>query len=80
MITNAKFVEEYFKGRPRPLTIFFEDSPVPMAGVNVHPPELTVEMPSPFPYTDSKMVPWSYHCNYVNESATVNILGIGGMT
>ena len=26
------------------------------------------------------MVPWSYHCNYVNESATVNISGIGGMT
>ena len=26
------------------------------------------------------MVPWSYHCNYVNEPDAANISGIGGMT
>ena len=80
VITNAKFIGESSKGRPRPLTIFFEDDLVPVANINVHPFKLIVEVSSPFPYTDSQMVPWSYHCNYVNEPAAANILGIGDMT
>ena len=37
MITDAKFIGESSKGRPRPLTIFFEDNLVPMANVKVQP-------------------------------------------
>ena len=80
VITDAKFVREFFEERPIPLTIFFEDSLVLMADVNMHPSKLTMEVLSSFAYTDSKMVPWSYHCNYVNEPTVANILGIGGMT
>ena len=80
VITDAKFIEESSKGRPRPLMIFFEDNPIFVANINVHPSKLIMEVLSPFPYTDSKMVPWSYHCNYVNEPTATNILGIGGMT
>ena len=79
-IIDAKFVGEFSEGKPRPLTIFFEDGLVLMADVNVHPPKLIVEVPSLFPYTDNKMVPWSYHCNYVNGLVVANILRIGGMT
>ena len=39
-----------------------------------------MEVPSLFPYTDNKMVPWSYNCNYVNESVAANILRIEGIT
>ena len=80
MITDAKFVGKSFEGRPKPLTIFFENSLRLVASVNVHPPKLTMEVPSSFPYIDSKMVPWSYHCNYVNELVAANISSIGGMT
>ena len=51
-----------------------------MASIRIHPPKLIVEVPSPFPYTDIKMVPWNYNYNYVNEPATTNISGIRGMT
>ena len=80
VIIDAKFIGESFEGRPRPLMIFFEDNPILVANVNVHPSKLIVKVSSPFLYTDSKMVPWSYHCNYVNEPTTANISGIGSMT
>ena len=79
-IIDAKFVGEFSEGKPRPLMIFFEDNSIPVADVNVHPLKLTMEVPSLFLYTDSKMVPWSYHCNYVNGLVVANILRIGGMT
>ena len=44
VITDAKFVGESFEGRPRPLTIFFEDDLILMVDVNVHPLKLTVEV------------------------------------
>ena len=80
VITDAKFKGESSEGRHRPLTIFFKDDLIPMANVNVHPSKLIVEVPCSFLYTDSKIIPWSYHCNYVNEPATANISGTGGMT
>ena len=55
VITDAKFIGESFEGRPRPLTIFFEDDLIPMANVNVHPSKLIMEGLSLFPYTDNKM-------------------------
>ena len=57
MTIDVKFVKESFERRPRPLTIFLEDNMIPVTSVNVHPPKLTMEVPSLFPYTDSKMVP-----------------------
>ena len=80
MITDAKFIRESSEQRPRPLTIFFKDNTVPMVNENVHPSKLIVEVPSPFPYMNSKMVPWNYHSNYVNEVVTANISDIRGMT
>ena len=76
MITDAKFMGESSLGGLRPLTIFFEDDMVSIANMTMHPPKLTVEVLSPFSYTNNKMVPWSYNCNYVNESAAASILGI----
>ena len=78
--TDAKFIRESSEGRPRPLTIFFEDNSILMASVNVHPSKLIVKVSSSFPYTNSKMVPWSYHCNHMNEPTAANISGIGGIT
>ena len=46
----------------------------------MHQPKQTVEVPSPFPYMDNKMVPWNYNCNYVREATVEKISGIGGMT
>ena len=80
VIIDAKFIGESSDGRPRPLMIFFEDNLILLANVNVHPSKLIVEVSSPFSYMNSKMVPWNYHCNYVNKPATANISGIGGMT
>ena len=80
MITDAKFIRESSEGKPRPLMIFFEDNLVHVVNENMHLSKLIVEVPSPFPYTDSKMVPWNYHYNYVNEPVVDNISSIGGMT
>ena len=79
VITDAKFVGESFSKGSRPLTIFFEDDLVTVADMRMNQPKLTVEVPSLFPYMYNKMVPWKYNYNYVNEPATANILGIGGM-
>ena len=80
VINDAKFVGgSSFRGL-KPLTIFFEDDPVLVANVMMHQPKLIVEVSSLFPYTDNKMVPLNYNCNYVHESASANILKIGGMT
>ena len=57
VITDTKFIRESFEGKPRPLTIFFEDDLVPMANINAYPSKLIVEVLSPFPYMNSKMVP-----------------------
>ena len=48
--------------------------------MTMHPSKLTVEVLSPFPYMDNKMVPWNYNYNYVNEPIATNIVGIRGMT
>ena len=56
-INDGKFIGESSKGRPRPLTIFFEDNSIHVVNVNVHPSKLIMEVSSPFLYTDSKMVP-----------------------
>ena len=80
VITDAKFIGESFEGRPRPLTSFFEDGLVLVDDVKVHLLKVTVKVSSLFLYIDNKMVPWSYHCNYVNEPTAANILGIGSIT
>ena len=74
MIIDAKLLEESPSRRSRPLTIFFEDDPIPMVDMRMHSLNLIVEVSSPFPYMDSKMVPWNYNYNYVNELAGTNIL------
>ena len=80
VITSAEFVEgSSFEG-PKFLTFFFEDDLIPMSNMTMHQFRLTVEIPSLFPYTDNKMVPWNYNCNYVDEAISENILGIRGMT
>ena len=73
VIIDAKFMGESSLGGHRPLTIFFEDDLIPIANMTMPPSKLTVEVPSPFPYTNNKMVPWTYNCNYVNETTTANI-------
>ena len=80
MITNAKFVGKSPSEGLRPLAIFFKNDLIPMANMRMHSLKLTVEVLSPFPYMDSKMVPWNYNYNYVNEPAAANISGIRGMT
>ena len=80
VITDAKFVGESSTRGLKPLTIFFEDDLILVTNMTMRLPKLTVEVLSPFPYTDNKVVAWNYNCNYVNESATPNISGIGGMT
>ena len=80
VIIDAKFIGESSDGRPRPLMIFFEDNLVHMVNENMHLSKLIVEVSSTFPYMNNKMVPWNYHCNYVNKLAAANISGIGGMT
>ena len=80
VITDAKFVRgSSFEG-PKHLTIFFEDNSVSMSNIIMHQPRLTIEVPSPFPYMDNKMVPWNYNSNYVHEAPVVNISSIEGMT
>ena len=44
VITDARFVEESFLGGSRPLTIFFEDDPILVADMTMHPSKLTVEV------------------------------------
>ena len=61
MIIDARFIGESFSGGSRPLTIFFEYDSVSMANVTMHPSKLTVEVSSPFPYTDNKIVLWNYN-------------------
>ena len=39
-----------------------------------------IEVPKPFPYTSNKTIPWDYHCNYANETAAINLTGVGGIT
>ena len=82
MITDGRFFGEASSKRPRPLTIFFEDDSILTTDMTMDPPKLTIEVPSPFPYTDSKMVPWNYNYkyNYVNELTVASISCIGGMT
>ena len=79
VITDAKFVGEFSSKKLKPLTIFFENDLASVANTMMHQPKLIVEVPSLFPYTDNKMVPWNYNCNYVNESATANISSIRGI-
>ena len=80
VIIDTRFVgESSFEGS-KPLTIFFKDDPILVANMTMHSPKLTVGVPSSFPCTGNKMVPWSYNCNCVNESSVANISGIGGMT
>ena len=79
VIIDARFVRESSFEKSKPLTIFFEDDSIPMGNTMMHQPKLTVKVPSLFPYTDNKMVPWNYNCNYVNESATANISSIRGI-
>ena len=79
VIIDARFIGESSSIGPKPLTIFFKDDSILVANMVMQPPKLTIEVPSPFPYMDNKMVLWSYNCNYVNESTTTNILGIEGM-
>ena len=59
-------------------------------------PKLTIEVPSPFAYKDSKAVPWNYTCNVTTKgsvnsllnqtpiemctTAAVDITGTGGIT
>ena len=79
VITDARFVGESFLEGSRPFTIFFEDDSDPVVNTMTYPLMLTMEVPSLFPYMDNKMVPWNYNYNYMNEPATANISGIGGM-
>ena len=53
VITDAKFVGKSSLGRPKPLTIFFENDLIPMADMRMHLSKLTVEVTSLFPYMDS---------------------------
>ena len=76
VITDARFVGESSLVGPRPLTILFEDDLVPSIDLKMHLIKLTIEVPSSFPYTNNKMVPWNYNYNYVNEPTVTNILGI----
>ena len=80
VITGAEFVGGSSLRGPKLLTIFFEDDLTSVANRMMYQPKLTVEVSSSFPYTDNKMVPLNYNCNYVNESTTTNISGTGGMT
>ena len=80
VITDAKFVKKSSSRRPRPLTIFFENNLSLVAKVNAYLSKLIVEVPSPFPYTNSKMVPWNYNFNYMNKPVMANISSIRGIT
>ena len=80
MIIDVRFVGESPSRGLKPQTIYFEDDPFSVANMTMHPSKLTVEVSSPFPYMDNKMVPWNYNCNYVHESTATNISSIGGMT
>ena len=57
VITDSKFMGESFSERSKFLTILFEDDLISVANVMMHQPKLAVEGPSPFPYTDNKVVP-----------------------
>ena len=78
VITDAKFMGKSSSRGSRPLTIFFKDDLISMIDIRMHPPKLTVEVLSLFPYMDNKMVPWNYNYNYVNEPVVA--MGIKGMT
>ena len=80
VITDAMFMGESSSRGLKPLIIFFENVRILVTNMTMHPPKLTVEVLSLFPYSDNKMVPWNYNCNYVNESTTKNISCIEGMT
>ena len=80
VITRAEFVGGSFLRGLKPLTIFFEDDLVQVDNMTMHQLQLIVEVSAPFPYKENKMVPWNYNCNYVSETDTNNILGVGSMT
>ena len=73
VITDAKFVGESSSKGSRSLTIFFDDDLVLVVDMRMHPSKLIVEVQSPFPYMDNKMVPWNYNYNYMNEPTVTNI-------
>ncbi|XP_020205174.1 uncharacterized protein LOC109790439 [Cajanus cajan] len=78
---------------PRPLVIHFTRN-VPLPKSNIHKP-LIVQVPTPFPYKDTKAIPWKYNVEVkINgnmneqqkkevsdgETDVTNIAGVGGMT
>ena len=63
VITGAEFVRGSSLRGPKLLTIFFEDDLIPVNNMTMHQPRLIMEVPSPFPYKDNKMIPWNYNYN-----------------
>jgi len=87
----AQIGEESNIPRPKPLVIHSTRESMVLA--EVHP--MVIQIPSPFPYKNDKVVSWKYGINvlnndscekqenettYVDKTTVDNIFGIGGMT
>ena len=62
------------------ITIFHDNKPVKDKVPKASKPVLIVEVPRPFPYMSERMVSWRYQCNYTNEAAAADLMGVEGMT
>ena len=83
---NVVIREGYFNTlssrRPKTLTIYYEDK-LKVARhptVEISMSKLKVEVSSPFPYKLDNVVLWNYICSYINETATTDFTGVGGIT
>ena len=59
---------------PRPLTIHYTKNDPPQS--NIFPKPITIQIPSPFPYKDSKAIPWKYDVEVLKTGSPSDISSI----
>ena len=83
---NVNIEEGYFNTSssrgPKALTIYYEDEleVARCPTIEISMPKLKVEVSSPFAYKSDKAVPWNYNCSYINETAAIDLIGVGRIT
>ena len=80
VITCTTYSGNPLPNGPRPITIFHDNLSVKKGTFETPKSILVIEVPKPFPYTSNKTVPWDYRCNYANETAAIDLIGIRGIT
>ena len=63
---------------PKPLTIIYHENHNVSSLQNPQP--ITIQVPGPFKFKDTKAVPWRYECQTLTSPSIDSITGVSGIT